>query len=90
MASTSHILLGNHAVNHTKELTPVSALGHGPDPHLRNLGPVAYDGRTLETTCGGCILEYTYLEGLVPSLVATHGQVSRLRNQRTMAHDKLS
>jgi hypothetical protein len=42
MASTGHILLGNHAVNHTKGPVPTSALGHGPYLHLGNLGPMAY------------------------------------------------
>jgi len=71
--STGHILLGNHTVNHTKGPTPVSALGQGPDPHLGNLGPVAYGGRTLGTARGGCIPEFTYVGGLEPSLTTGHG-----------------
>jgi hypothetical protein len=53
MATTGHILLGNHAANHTKGLAPMFALGYGPDLHLRNLGLAAYGGRTLRTTHGG-------------------------------------
>jgi hypothetical protein len=77
MASTSHILSRNHAVNLTKGLVPVSALGHGPDIHLKNLRPVARGGHTLKTALGGCILEFIYLEGPEPSLVIGRGQVSR-------------
>jgi hypothetical protein len=55
MASTGHILLGSHAVNHTKGSAPTSALGHGPDLPLGNLGPAAYGGRTLKTAHGGYI-----------------------------------
>ena len=50
MAMTGHILLGNHAVNHTKGPTLISTPGHGLDPHLRNLCSAAYGGRTLRTT----------------------------------------
>ena len=73
MASTSHILLGNHVVNNTKGLVPASTLCHGLDPHLGNLGPTAYGGRTLRTTHGGCILEFTYVGGPGPSLTTSQG-----------------
>jgi hypothetical protein len=73
MASTGHILLGNHAVNHTKGSAPTSALGHGVDLHLKNLGPTAYGGHTLGTAHRGCILEFTYVWGLWPSLITGHG-----------------
>jgi hypothetical protein len=53
MATTDHILLGNHAANHTKGLAPMSGLGYGPDLHLRNLGPTAYGRRTLRTAREG-------------------------------------
>jgi hypothetical protein len=66
MASTGHILLGNHAVNHTKGLMPVAVLGHGPDLYLGNLGPTAYGGRTLRTANEGCIPEFTYVRGPCP------------------------
>jgi hypothetical protein len=31
-------------------------------------------GHTLETAHGGCILEFTYVGGLGPSLITSHGQ----------------
>ena len=74
MASTGHILLGNHVVNHTKGLTPASALGHGLDLHLWNLGPMTYGGRTLGTVYNGCVLEFTYIGGSGPSLITSHGR----------------
>jgi hypothetical protein len=55
MASTGHILLGNHVVNHTKGSAPTFALCHGPNLPLKNLGPAAYGGRTLRTAHGGRI-----------------------------------
>jgi hypothetical protein len=52
MALTSHILLGNHAVNHTKGPALASTFNHGPDLHLKNLGPAAYSGHSLGTAIG--------------------------------------
>jgi hypothetical protein len=60
-------------VNHTKGPVLAPALGHGLDFHLGNLYPMAYCGRTLKTTHRGCILEFTYLGGPVPSLIINHG-----------------
>ena len=69
---TGHILLGNHMVNHTKGSAPASAPCHGLDLHLRDLGPMAYGGRTLRTAYGGYILEFTYVGGPGPSLTTGH------------------
>jgi hypothetical protein len=90
MASTSHILSRNHAVNLTKGPVPVSALGHGPYIHFKNLRPMAHGRHTLKTALGGCISEFIYLEGPEPSLVISRGQVSRSGNERTTAHDELT
>jgi hypothetical protein len=67
-------------VNHTKGPAPASTLSHGLDLHLGNLGPAAYGGRTLETSHGGCILEFTYVGGLGPSLITGHGQAFHLES----------
>jgi hypothetical protein len=90
MASTGHILLGNHVVNHTKGSAPTSALGHGPDLHLENLGPACYGGRTLGTAHGGCIPEPTYAGGLGPSLITDHGQDFHQGSLRFVAHGELA
>ena len=90
MASTGHIFLGNHVINHTKGSAPTSAPGHGLDLYLRNLGPVAYGGRTLGTARGGCIPEFTYVGGPGPSLIAIHGQDFHPRSQTVMAHVDLA
>jgi hypothetical protein len=66
MALTGHILLGNHVVNHTKGSALMSALGHGLDLRLENLGPTDFGGRTLGAAHGGCIPEPTYAGGLGP------------------------
>ena len=52
MASIGHILLGNHAVNHTKGLGPTSAFRRGPDLHPRDLDYAIHGGHTLETALG--------------------------------------
>jgi hypothetical protein len=90
MATTGHILLGSHMVNHTKGPAPASALGHGLDLHLRNLGPTAYGGCTLETSHGCCILEFTYVGGLGPSLITSHGQAFHPESQMVTAHGDLT
>jgi hypothetical protein len=66
MASTGHILLGSHVVNHTKGSAPTSAFGYGLDLCPRGLNPVIHGEHTLETLLRGCILEFTYLGGLAP------------------------
>jgi hypothetical protein len=52
MDSTSHILLGNHVVNHTKGTTPTSAYSRGPNLRYGDLGPVAHGGNNLGTALG--------------------------------------
>ena len=42
MASTGHILLGNHAVNHTKGPTLASAFSYGLDLHSGGLDPAIH------------------------------------------------
>jgi hypothetical protein len=90
MASTGHILLGNHAVNHTKMRAPTSALGHGPDLHLGNPGPAAYGGHTPGTTLGAYILECTRERGLVPSLITGHSRDFHPGSQTAMTHGGLA
>jgi len=90
MASTGHILLGNHVVNHTEGPAPASTLGHGPDLHLENLGPVAYGGCALGTAYGACILEFTYVGGPGPSLIIGHGQAFHTESQMVTAHGDLA
>ena len=90
MASTRHILLGNHAVNRTKGPAPMSTLGHGLDLHLRNLGPVAYGGHTLGTAHGGCILEFTNIGGPLPSLITSRDQDFHPGSQMAIAHGDLA
>jgi hypothetical protein len=68
----------------------VSAISHSPDLHHENLSSMAYGGHTPRNALGDYIPYFTYLEGLVPSLVTNHGQVSHLSKQRTMAHDELA
>ena len=90
MASISHILLGNHVVNHTKGPTPASALSCDPDLRPEGLDPAIHGGHTLRTALGGCIPECTHVRGLVPSLITGHGRGLHLGNQMTMAHGDLT
>ena len=90
MAHGGHIHRENYGFIGAKGPVPTSAFSHSPDLHLGNLGPVAHDEHTPGTTLGGCIPEFTDPEGLVPSLVASHSQVSHSRNRRTMTHDELT
>lgn len=78
MASIDHIHLGNHVGNRTKGLAPTSAFSHDLDHHLGNLGVMTYDGRTLRTAQGGCILEFIYVGGPESSLITGHGQALHL------------
>jgi hypothetical protein len=67
MASTNHILLGNHSVNHTKGPMPVSTLSCDPDLHLEGLDPpTVHSGHTLRTALRGCIPECTYVGAQCP------------------------
>jgi hypothetical protein len=90
MASTSHILLGNHAVNRTERPTPVSILSCDPDLHPIGLDPAVHTGRTLETALGGCIPECTHVRGPVPFLIPGHGRDFHPGNQMAMAHGDLT
>jgi hypothetical protein len=90
MASTGHILLGNHAVNRTERPTPVSVLSCDPDLRPVGLDPVVHSGHTLKTALGGCILECTHVRGLVPSLITSHGRDLHPGNQTAMAHGDLT
>jgi hypothetical protein len=77
-------------VNHTKGPAPVSALGHVPDLRLENLGPMAYNGRTLRAAHGGCILGFTNTGDPVPSLITDHGQTFHLGSLLAVAHGDLA
>jgi hypothetical protein len=90
MAHGGHIHCENYGLIGANGLAPASAISHSPDLHLGNLSSVAHGGYTPRTALGSYIPKFTYLEGPVPSLVASRGQVSRPRNQRTMAHDELT
>ena len=90
MARGGHIHRENYGFIGSKGSVPTSAFSRSPNFHLGNLGPTAHDGHTPGIAHRGCIMEFTYPEAPVPSLIASHGQVSCLRNQRTMAHDELT
>ena len=90
MARGGHIHRENYWFIGAKGPALASTISHSPDLHLENLSSVARGGHTVGTALGGCIPEFTNPEGPVPSLVASHGQVSRLRNRRTTAHDELA
>jgi hypothetical protein len=90
MALTGHILLGNHVVNHTKGSALVSALGHGLDLRLENLGPTDFGGRTLGAAHGGCIPEPTYVGGPGPSLITGHGQDFHPGSLMSVVHGELT
>jgi hypothetical protein len=90
MALTGHIPLGNHMVDHIRGPIPTSALGHSLDPHLKNLGPMAYGERTLRTTDESCILEFTNTGDPVPSLITGNGQTFHPGSLHTMAHGDLT
>ena len=74
MASTGHILLGNHVANHSKGPVLATTFGHGPDFHPGGLDPVVHGEHTLGIALGGCILEFTHIGGPAPSLITSHGQ----------------
>ena len=90
MAHGGHIHRENYEIIDAKGPAPTSAFSRNPDFHLRSLGLMAHGGHTPRTALGGCIPEFIYLEGPLPSLVPSRGQASRPRNQRTMAHDELA
>jgi hypothetical protein len=80
MARGGHIHHENHGFISTNGLAPVSAISHSLDLPLGNLSSVARGAHAPGTGLGGCIPEYTYPEGPVPSLVTSRGQVSCPRN----------
>jgi hypothetical protein len=90
MARSGHIHCENYGFIGTNRPVPAPAFSHSLDLYLENLGPVAHGRHTLRTALGGCILEYAYPEGPIPSLVAGCGQIYSPRNQRATAHDKLT
>ena len=73
MAHGGHICRKNYEFTSIKGPTPMTA--HGYDPNLchRYLGHVAHSEHTLGTTSDGTFLEFTYLEGPVPSLTNGRG-----------------
>jgi hypothetical protein len=90
MAHGGHIHNENYGFIGADGPASVPAISHSPDLHVGNLRSMAHGGHTPRTAHGGCILEFIYLEGPEPSLIIGRGQVSRLGNQRTMAHDELT
>jgi hypothetical protein len=90
MAHDGHIHHKNYEFISAKGLAPMSAFSRGPDLHPRDLNPVAHGGHTLRTALGGCILEFTYLEGPAPSIITGRGHVSCPGNQRSMARNELT
>jgi hypothetical protein len=73
MAHNGHIHHENYRFIGANGPALTSTISHNPDLHLGNLGRMAHSGHTPGTTLGGYIPEYTYLEGPVPSLVASRG-----------------
>ena len=76
MAHGGHIHHENYEFTNVKGPAPTFAYSRGSDLHPRNLDPIAHGGHTLGTPLRGCIPEFTYPEGPVPSLIAGCGQVS--------------
>ena len=89
MARGDHIHHENYGVIGANGSAPAFITSHSLDLHLGNLSSMACGGHTLRTALRGCIPEFTDPEGLVPSLIASCGQVSHPRNQRTTAHGEL-
>ena len=73
MVLDGHMRRKNYEFISIKGLAPASA--HGYDPNLchGNSGHVARSGHTLGTASDGSILEFTYLEGPVPSHTTGRG-----------------
>ena len=51
---------------------------------------MTHGGYTLRTPRGGCILEFTCVGGLAPSLITGHGQDFHLGSLRPMVHGELA
>ena len=90
MAHGNHFHRENYEFIFMKGPTPVSAFSYSPDLHSRGLDHVIHNGRTPETTLGGCIPEFTYVGGLIPSPITGQGQDFHLGSQRSMAHGELA
>ena len=73
MVHDGHICRKNYEFISIKGPAPATARGYDPNLHHRDPGHVAHSGHALGTTSGGSILEFTYLEGLVPSLTTGRG-----------------
>ena len=52
---------------------PIFVFNHSQVLHPRELDPMAYDKHTLGTALNGCIPEFTYIGGPVPSLIIDRG-----------------
>ena len=90
MVHGGHIRRENYEFVGVKGPAPSSAYSRGSDLHPGDLDLAVHDRHTIRTTLGGCIPKFTHLEGPAPSLITGCGQVSRLGNQRSTAHNKLT
>ena len=90
MAHGGHIYRENYEFTSAKGPAPTSTYSHGQNLRHGDLGPMARGGHTLGTTPGGSILEFTYIGGLVPSLVTSHCQVLHPGGRKSMARVKLA
>ena len=90
MALSGHIPLGNHMVDHLRGPVPTSAFSRVTNLRPRGLGPVTHGGHTLGTPHEDCIPKFTYVGGLAPSLITSHGQDFHLGSLRPVAHGELA
>jgi hypothetical protein len=67
MALDGHIRCKNYEFTSIKCLAPTTTHGYNPNLYHRDPRHVAH------SVSSGSILEFTYLEGLVPSLTASRG-----------------
>ena len=75
MARGGHIHNENHRSIGVEGPVPTFTFSHGLDLHPRDLDPLVYGGHTIGTALCGSFLEFTYIGGLVPSIITGHGQV---------------
>ena len=71
MAHGSHIRRKNYKFISIKGPAPTPTRRYDPSLYHGDLGCVAHGGHPLRTAFGGYILEFTYLEGPVPSLITS-------------------
>jgi hypothetical protein len=90
MAHSSHIRHKNYEFTDVGGLAPAFAFSCGPDLLIRDLDPMVYGEYTLRITLSGSILEFTYVEGPVPSLITSHGQIFHPGSQRPTEHGELT